>query len=220
MAKPQVGDAAPDFVQPWTGEGDFRLSEHRGRWVVLAFYPGDETHTCTRQLCEYRDAGEALTGLDAEIVGRTHVTKEAGGELRYAGQLEVSHGRYKLQGKRFELDRGVAVFTGGTSPIPDIDIEAHRRASREVTVYAHVRGPADAPIHPVDEVVMMTGRAPHQPPESFATPVVARDGLQPGDAIKGPAIIAERTTTVVIEPGWQAALTAICSHCSSGISPV
>lgn len=69
MAKLTVGDNAPDFEKPWTGEGDFKLSDQRGRWVVLAFYPGDETSTCTRQLCEYRDNSERLDGLDAEIVG-------------------------------------------------------------------------------------------------------------------------------------------------------
>lgn len=84
-------------------------------------------------------------GLDAEVFGAVDVTKAAGSPLRYAGQLEVSHGRYSVQGKRFEIDRGVAIFTGGASPIPDLDIEANRRASREVTVYAHLRGPANAP---------------------------------------------------------------------------
>ncbi len=69
MAKLKVGDDAPDFEKPWTGEGDFKLSDQRGRWVVLAFYPGDETSTCTRQLCEYRDSSEKLDGLDAEIIG-------------------------------------------------------------------------------------------------------------------------------------------------------
>lgn len=69
MAKPGVGDLAPDFEQPWTGEGDFKLSSRRGRWVVLAFYPGDESLVCTRQLCEYRDNSESLEALDAEIVG-------------------------------------------------------------------------------------------------------------------------------------------------------
>ena len=43
MAKLKVGDDAPDFEQPWTGEGDFKLSEPAWRWVVLAFYPGDES---------------------------------------------------------------------------------------------------------------------------------------------------------------------------------
>jgi peroxiredoxin Q/BCP len=69
MAKLSVGDGAPDFERPWTGEGDFRLSSRRGNWVVLAFYPGDESMICTRQLCEYRDNAERLERLDAEIVG-------------------------------------------------------------------------------------------------------------------------------------------------------
>ena len=69
MAKLSVGDGAPDFEKPWTGDGDFRLSSRRGRWVVLAFYPGDETMVCTRQLCEYRDNSGSLEALDAEIVG-------------------------------------------------------------------------------------------------------------------------------------------------------
>jgi peroxiredoxin Q/BCP len=69
MGKLKVGDTAPDFTKPWTGEGDFTLSEHRGQWVVLAFYPGDETAVCTKQFCEYRDQKQRIEGLDAEMVG-------------------------------------------------------------------------------------------------------------------------------------------------------
>jgi len=69
MAKLKVGDAAPDFTAPWTGEGDFTLSDFRGKWVVLAFYPGDETAVCTKQFCEYRDNKQRIEGLDAEMVG-------------------------------------------------------------------------------------------------------------------------------------------------------
>ena len=69
MAKVSIGSEAPDFELPWTGEGDFRLSEHRGKWVVLAFYPGDFTPTCTKQFCNYRDGREDLDQLDAEVVG-------------------------------------------------------------------------------------------------------------------------------------------------------
>ena len=39
------------------------------------------------------------------------------------------------------------------------------------------------------------------------TPFFERDALRPGDAIAGPAVICERNTTVVIEPGWRATLT-------------
>ena len=68
MAKVVVGDTAPDFELPGTG-GSFKLSERRGKNVVLAFYPGDATTVCTKQFCSYRDNGERLAELDAEVVG-------------------------------------------------------------------------------------------------------------------------------------------------------
>ena len=69
MAKsPRVGEPAPDFELQGT-DGQFRLSEHRGKRVVLLFYPGDETPVCTRQFCAYRDDPERLLALDATIVG-------------------------------------------------------------------------------------------------------------------------------------------------------
>jgi peroxiredoxin Q/BCP len=69
MAKVNLGDEAPDFTLPWTEEGDFHLADNRGKWVVLAFYPGDFTAVCTKQFCNYRDGREQLEGLDAEVVG-------------------------------------------------------------------------------------------------------------------------------------------------------
>ena len=40
MAKLKVGDMAPDFTQPWTGEGEFTLSAHRGKWGGARLLPG------------------------------------------------------------------------------------------------------------------------------------------------------------------------------------
>jgi peroxiredoxin Q/BCP len=69
MAKrPQPGDPAPDFELEGT-DGRFRLADHRGRRVVLLFYPGDNTPVCTRQFCSYRDQADDLADLDAVIVG-------------------------------------------------------------------------------------------------------------------------------------------------------
>ena len=69
MAKgPRVGDPAPDFELEGT-KGRFRLSDKRGRKVLLLFYPGDETPTCTKQFCSYRDRADELGQLDAEVVG-------------------------------------------------------------------------------------------------------------------------------------------------------
>ena len=69
MAKVDVGDAAPDFELPGTGGKTYRLSDYRGRNVVLAFYPGDCTRVCTKQFCSYRDKGERIEGLDADVLG-------------------------------------------------------------------------------------------------------------------------------------------------------
>ena len=69
MAKLNAGDKAPEFELPWTGEGEFRLADRRGSWVVLAFYPGDFTAVCTKQFCNYRDGREQIDDLDAEVIG-------------------------------------------------------------------------------------------------------------------------------------------------------
>jgi len=69
VAKVDVGDAAPDFELPGTGGRTYRLSDYRGRKVVIAFYPGDFTVVCTKQFCSYRDEGERLDRLGADVLG-------------------------------------------------------------------------------------------------------------------------------------------------------
>src|SRR4051812_11555348 len=70
---PAVGAPAPDFtlpgISPSDGERDFSLSAERGRPVVLAFYPGDETPVCTKQLCSYQSDLALLEGLEATLWG-------------------------------------------------------------------------------------------------------------------------------------------------------
>jgi peroxiredoxin len=65
----EVGRPAPDFTLK-DGDGkDWRLSEQRGRVVVLLFYPGDETPVCTKQMCSVRDNWEQYQETGAEVVG-------------------------------------------------------------------------------------------------------------------------------------------------------
>jgi len=69
MAKVDVGDTAPDFELPGTGGKTYKLSDYRGRKLVLAFYPGDFTAVCTKQFCSYRDQGEKLDQIGADVLG-------------------------------------------------------------------------------------------------------------------------------------------------------
>jgi peroxiredoxin Q/BCP len=69
VTKAQVGAASPDFILK-DGEGEeWRLSDQRGRVVVLLFYPGDETPVCTKQMCSVRDRWEDYAATGAEVVG-------------------------------------------------------------------------------------------------------------------------------------------------------
>lgn len=65
---PQIGDLAPDFTLDGT-DGPFTLSSLRGQRLVLAFYPGDETTVCTKQMCSYRDRADDLSALGVTVVG-------------------------------------------------------------------------------------------------------------------------------------------------------
>lgn len=65
----EVGDPAPGFSLAGTGDHQYALEDHRGSWVVLAFYPGDFTPVCTRQFCAYRDDSDGLDELDAVVLG-------------------------------------------------------------------------------------------------------------------------------------------------------
>jgi len=77
MARVSVGDRAPGFELAGTGGGVYRLADYAGRWLILAFYPGDFTPVCTRQFCAYRDAADRLDELDAEVLGISPQTIES-----------------------------------------------------------------------------------------------------------------------------------------------
>lgn len=64
-----VGEMAPDFALRDGNGNDWRLSDHRGKVVVLLFYPGDETPICTRQMCSVRDRWDDYSATGAEVVG-------------------------------------------------------------------------------------------------------------------------------------------------------
>jgi peroxiredoxin Q/BCP len=66
---PKVGEAAPDFELPDQNGVSHNLKEFTGKWLVLYFYPKDDTPGCTQEACAFRDDMHKLTALGAQVVG-------------------------------------------------------------------------------------------------------------------------------------------------------
>lgn len=66
---PQVGAAAPDFSLDDQNGNAHTLAEYKGKWLVLYFYPKDDTPGCTQEACTFRDDMNQLTKIGAQLVG-------------------------------------------------------------------------------------------------------------------------------------------------------
>jgi peroxiredoxin len=65
----KVGDKAPDFTLPDVDLQSRSLKEFLGQKIVLAFFVGAFTSTCTKEMCEFRDSMARLIDLNAQVVG-------------------------------------------------------------------------------------------------------------------------------------------------------
>lgn len=81
MKKPRTGEPAPDFSCSTTDGRSVRLSDFRGRKLVLYFYPMDDTPGCTAQACSLRDRNAEIAARGAAILG-------------VSAQDEASHRRF------------------------------------------------------------------------------------------------------------------------------
>ncbi len=66
---PQPGQMAPEFDLPDQAGKMHKLSDYRGKWLVLYFYPKDETPVCTKEACAFRDGYAKIASAGANIVG-------------------------------------------------------------------------------------------------------------------------------------------------------
>jgi peroxiredoxin Q/BCP len=65
----ETGQAAPDFVLPDQDGKTRKLADWRGKWLVLYFYPKNDTPGCTTEACNFRDDWLLLQELGAAVVG-------------------------------------------------------------------------------------------------------------------------------------------------------
>ena len=73
MAQPEIGQQAPDFDLPRDGGGSLKLSDLRGKPVIVYFYPKDDTSGCTTEgkdfsalLPEFQKAGATVIGISPD----------------------------------------------------------------------------------------------------------------------------------------------------------
>ena len=65
----KVGDQAPDFTLPDEDIKLTSLKDFKGKKVVLAFFVGAFTTTCTKEVCEFRDSMSRMVDLKAQVIG-------------------------------------------------------------------------------------------------------------------------------------------------------
>ena len=65
----EVGQQAPEFELLDTGKEARKLSDYRGKNVVLAFYPGAFTGVCTTEMCTFRDRFDSFNSMNAQVLG-------------------------------------------------------------------------------------------------------------------------------------------------------
>jgi peroxiredoxin (alkyl hydroperoxide reductase subunit C) len=122
----QVGKPAPDFDMASTKnleklDQNVKLSDYRGKWLVLLFYPLDFTFVCPTELTTFSDRYEDFQGIGAEVIGvstdsvHSHrawlkTPKDKGGVegLRYPLAADITKGVSRDYGVLIE-DKGIAL---------------------------------------------------------------------------------------------------------------
>jgi peroxiredoxin Q/BCP len=85
---PKVGQAAPDFRLSDAGGKMHLLQDYRGKWLVLYFYPKDDTPGCTKEACSFRDDMFSLEKLGAKVVGVS--VDDADSHAKFAKKYSLS----------------------------------------------------------------------------------------------------------------------------------
>ena len=105
LADAVIGSAAPAFRLQDQNENWVSLAEQKGKWVVLYFYPMDDTPGCTTEACEFRDNIFAFRSLGVTVLGVSVQDVEFEEGLRRQARLAVPTARRYRQGGREGLRR-------------------------------------------------------------------------------------------------------------------
>lgn len=85
----EVGDAAPEFCLPAGDEQEICLNSYHGKWVILYFYPKDNTSGCTREAVDFTASLDAIHTLGADVLGISRDTPASHRKFAEKHELEV-----------------------------------------------------------------------------------------------------------------------------------
>jgi thioredoxin-dependent peroxiredoxin len=118
MATINVGDQAPDFETVDDQNEKVKLSDYRGKRVVLYFYPRDDTPGCTTQACGFRDVYPKVEGANAVVLGvstqdaASHQAFKAKNNLPFPLLVDEDHKISEAFGTWQERERDGQKFMG------------------------------------------------------------------------------------------------------------
>ncbi len=84
----EVGEQAPAFDLADQDGQSHTLDGYRGRWLVVYFYPKDDTPGCTKEACGFRDGASELAALGAAVVGVS--ADDAGAHQKFAKKYDLN----------------------------------------------------------------------------------------------------------------------------------
>ncbi|MFY4723195.1 thioredoxin-dependent thiol peroxidase [Streptomyces sp. LaBMicrA B280] len=86
----QPGDVAPAFTLPDADGNEISLADHKGRKVIVYFYPAALTPGCTKQACDFTDNLDLLAGAGYDVIGISPDTPEKLAKFREKESLKVT----------------------------------------------------------------------------------------------------------------------------------
>ena len=87
MEMPSLHTSAPDFTLPDQDGKPHSLADYRGKWVLLYFYPKDDTPGCTIEACTIRDQFKDFTTIGAVVLGIS--TDSVASHKKFASAYEL-----------------------------------------------------------------------------------------------------------------------------------
>lgn len=85
---PEIGSTAPAFTLTSDSGEKIKLSQLKGKWIVLYFYPKDDTPGCTKEACNFRDASGEFAKLGAVVLGVS--ADDVGSHVKFRDKFQLN----------------------------------------------------------------------------------------------------------------------------------